>query len=395
MRAAKAILRHRHSAHAVRTTNMRHPIAVAAFLLLTHAALGEAIAGRTHILVIERCTEYWVPIAGGAVEPIHWQPWHSQLPCGDAVSAAYDGERFLINYGGVRAAFFDEGEPDPASTVELDNQSSATSSLVEWDGTRYVAVWRRSAGRGGRLMGAALTPQGVVIDEFQLTGSRRAAGLAVLPAGPALVLDAPGDDFTAEFPEPNILQVTAIYLDQKLTPRKELRVGSSHERLDLGGRPMQYVDVLDAAAFAGQFYVTWIDTLYEWGGNLDSDATVFGARIAADGTLLDGPTPVAFNAPSTDVDLITIGEYLLAVVKREGLGRVTGALIDRNGVVVATRELLAERVDDADYGMIIETVRLPDGRVALLTKRRFNPIATVTPINPPTPPGGRRRAARH
>ncbi|HYC61524.1 MAG TPA: hypothetical protein VEK79_18360 [Thermoanaerobaculia bacterium] len=363
-------------------------------LVVAHASFAEAIVGKTRILVVDdEChSPYWVPLTGGSIEPIFNLPSRGSRGTGcNAYSAAYDGERFLINVGGGNAAFIEEGAFEPSQIVPLDDEAGGTSA-VRWDGTRYIAVWRRSAERGGRLAGAAITREGAIIDDFRLASSHRAAGLTV-NNGQVLVLDAPGAQYASEFPDPARLEVLATILDAKLTPRKLFVVGNSYETLRIGAAYMRSVEVLDAHAFGDGFYVAWMDTQYGWGGVFDEAEPVRGTRITADGTMLD-VTP-AMNgrtltlAKTFDVDLMPIGEYLLAVVKREHGGAVTGTFIDKNGLAIGTRELLAKSDDDR----IVETVRLPDGKLALLTRPRFGATATITPVNEALPLP-RRRAVR-
>ena len=369
--------------------NMR-ALSLVFLLFVTTASFAEGIVGKTRILVTEDCTTlYWVPIAGGTIEPIWWWPAeYDRNGCPRGIGAAYDGERFLINFAGRTAALFEEGATEPVSSIPLDENSMLTSSRVRWDGTRYLTAWRGSAGRFASLRGAAITRDGVIDDTFQIAG-RRVAGLAV-NNGQVLVLDAPGQESPLEFPLPERMQVSATVLDPGLTPRKSLVVGNSYESFAIGWQFGQYVDVLDAVPFRDGFYVAWTETDIEWGGDLDPAATILGARIAADGTLLGPIRTLARNAPSRDVDLMTVGEHLLAVVKREDTAEaVMGVWIDKNGLPIGTRQLLGTSDDER----IIETVRLPDGKLALLTKPRFGFAATVTPIND-APPLPRRRAVR-
>ena len=359
-------------------------------LVVANASSGEAIAGKTRILVVRECGgPYWVPLTGGTVEPISNLPLDGGSYGCEAFSAAYDGERFLVNVGGRNAAFLEEGAFQPSQIVELDDESTRTSSRVEWDGTRYIAAWHGSAGRFGALRGAALTRDGVINDRFTISNSRRIAGLAV-NNGKVLVLDAAGEKQPIEIPID--LRVTATILDEKLTPRHSFVVGREYVFTFYHDAAM-LVDVLDAVPFGDGFYVAWAEEGVGF-GQLSEDAIVRGTRISADGAMLD-ITPsmngrhIARNAPSRDVDLVTAGQYLMAVVKRADGGPVVGVFIDKNGLPIGTRGLLAS----SGYELLIETVRMPDGTLALLTKPLFSSTATVTPIND-APPLPRRRAVR-
>lgn len=360
-------------------------------LLFANAAFGEAIVGKTRILV-EGCTPYWVPLTGGAVEPIYWKPSDFNVSCNqtDAISAAYDGERFLINFGGLEAGIFAEGASTPLSTIELDENAMMSSSLTEWDGTRYISVWRGSAGRFASLRGAAVTRAGAIDDRFEISNSQRIAGLAV-NKGKVLVLDAPGQPGPLDLPVD--LRVKATVLDEQLTPRHSFIVDEVEDGFLLFPDGGMVVDVLDVVPFGDGFYMAWTDAHLSF-GQMDPEAIIRGTRITADGTMLD-VTPsmngrhIARNAPSRDVDLVMVGQHLMAVVKREDDGPLFAAFIDKNGLVVGSRVLMPQR----PYDLEVETVRMPDGTLALLARERFGFVATVTPLNV-TVPLPRRRAVR-
>lgn len=343
---------------------MRLAVIAVLTIVLSANAFGDAVVGKTHIL-IDGHTPYWVPIRGG--------PATALLPMNQSggTGAHYDEHFFLIwaDEKGLRAGLFEEAAIVPLSATTLEPDPGGRPSRSVWDGTRHIVAWYR---RQDHVHGAALTPQGVIVKTFSAPDVRNVHGLAV-SNGQLLLLE--NGDITSN---PRRRVIDGDFFDANLTFTKRIRLS---EIAFPGG-----LSVTAAVPFADGFYVAAVRTT-------GSTWTLIGFQILSDGTKLAEKVLDPNVEGVADVDLVKSGERLLAVVKRFGVGPVTGTLIEDQGSVVGPFDLGAEIELRFDVRSAAEAVRLQDGSLAIVSV--LDGAGSVTPIreSPPDAPQ-RRRAVR-
>ncbi len=345
---------------------MKHFTFLLFLCVAAHNADAAAFAGTTHILV-DGDVAYWVPVAGGtatAIEDGHGVP----------VAAAYDGTRFAIVSlnSGVVVKLYDEGAVAPSVSTLLDPDNGASPPQIVWDGSRYVAVWQR---RQQYVYGANINAAGVVDGTFEaFPDFRHAFALAAAP-GQVLALD----QWTIAS-SPQTLAIVAARFDTTLSEKKKVYIA------DLPRTQSSSLRVMSVVPYRGGFYMVYLrstDSLH---------AEVAGRMMSGDGTLLAEQILDANAAGTVDVDLFHSGTGMIAVIKRQGLAPVMGVVIHPDGSVAAPMPLSANVEVRTDYGSPAETVRLQNGRLALVSVHAG--VGTVTLLNEPSTPS-KRRTARH
>ena len=337
-------------------------------------AFGDAVAGKTHILVEGR-QPYWVPIEGGPAAPLATS-W------GLPVSAAYDGEHFLVVSGAegpaVIAALYEEGSRQPFRVVTLETQSGGHIPRVVWDGTRYVAAWSRAF---DPVRGAVLTPQAdvtgyFVVPDFRIVTALASNGTQVLLLEDRLIRE----------PQPRTLTIDAALLTGDLSLAKEFTVSA----IPAGPEYVHNQPHLSTAAavpFANGF------SLVESRGDGFGNDQLLATRTDAGGmvvgrTVIDPASAAVFN-----VELIPSGERLLAILLRAGVHPVTATFISPDGTTIGPRRISRDvDLPGFDAKAVASAVRLPNGALVLVQVR--DGLGIVTPLSD-APEGPRRRAVRH
>ena len=158
---------------------------------------------------------------------------------------------------------------------------------------------------------------------------------------------------------------------------KQMRVTGSMNGLPIRTSTMPY---------RGGFYMVYLRSTDS------SHAEVAGRMMSSDGALLPEQILDSNAAGTVDVDLLRSGAGMIAVIKRQGLFPVMGVVINADGSVTAPMPLSANIEVWTDYGSPTESVRLPNGRLAMVSIHAG--LGIVTPLNEPSAPS-KRRTARH
>jgi hypothetical protein len=245
-------------------------------------------------------------------------------------AVAYDGEDFLVVWVDWRghhicgARVTPQGTlPDPAGVVisyaACDDE--APDPAVAFGGSEFLAVWTED--HDGRIHGARVSPQGVVLDSAGIAISHAAASQCL----PAVVSDGA-----------NFLVVWQDYRD-----------GSGYDNI-YGARVTQQGAVLDTAGivisrathvqcnpavgFDGtNFLVAWED--YRNG----HDANIYGARVTSAGTVLDTAGFIILRGANDQCspDLAFDGANFLVVSEDwDSGGDIHGARVTPAGMVLDT-----------------------------------------------------------
>jgi hypothetical protein len=351
---------------------MRLLISILLTLAVSSSAFADGVAGRTHVL-LEGRQSYWVPLGGGPIVPLATS-W------GLPVSAAFDGENFLVVYGDgplVRGSFYAEGAREPFLTITLETQSGGHIPHVVWDGTRYVAVWSRSI---HPARGAAITRQGAILGTFDLPVEFYVATGLASNGTQILVLT----DRVIREPERTLL-ITGALLDGNLAVQRTFLVDS------IPGGPefmhdQPYLSTIEAAPFGNGFYVASAR------GDAKGTDQIIGTQVAPDGGIVDRGVLEPVRSRVFDADLVRAGDRLIAVFKRVGLDTVNGTFVAPDGSTVGPQRL-SPFVDlgfNADAAAA--AVRLLDGRLVLVSIS--GSAGVVTPLRD-APSAPRQRSVRH
>jgi hypothetical protein len=370
-------------------------------LLLTIAvatsAFGGAVAGTTRVLVDGPQNAFWAPLAGGAVEPLAFEPSLPSFGSQKETSVATDGERFLVAYCGSGIGIYGEGELHAQRTALLTGRNARC--FARWDAARerYLVAYHDDE----RARIAAVSRHGEILQTASVPGIDRVSGLAV-NGDRVLVLEAPGwpaNDFLND----HVSRVHAQLLRADFTPVKDITLGTIRD-------PQPYQEVFSAVPFGTGFYVAWYQGILGWGGVRDSDSTVLGTRITADGDAPDVQerTTARFGTETVGrillrraenvigADLIQRGDHLIAVMKRaekkEQLVPLEGVFVAEDGLTLGTRNFAQVRLNEFDRFTRLDTARLSDGTHVAVSM--VDLVATIHPINTSLPSLPRRRAVR-
>jgi hypothetical protein len=335
-------------------------------------AYADAVAGRTHIL-LEGRQPFWVPSGGGPAIPLATS-W------GLPVSAAFDGENFLVIHGGdgptVLGSFYAEAAREPFLTITLETQSGGHIPHVVWDGTRYIAIWSRPF---EPARGAAITRQGAVTGTFHLPAEFRVATGLAANGTQVLVLT----DTLLRAPE-RTLTITAALLDANLALQRTFVVDTIPAGPEFV-HDQPFLSTIEAVPFGNGFYLAAAR------GDAKTTNQITGTFIAPDGSLLNRSVLEPVISRVFDADLVLSGERLIAVLKRVGLDIVTGTFIAPDGSTLGPQRLSPFIDLSFDAEATPSAVRLPTGELVLVS---VGAAGMVTPLrDAPSPP--RQRSVRH
>ncbi|HEX6642981.1 MAG TPA: hypothetical protein VF215_17825 [Thermoanaerobaculia bacterium] len=369
---------------------MRPLLAVLLSALLASAAMAdEAVAGKTHILMSSPQNAFWVPLDGGPVQQIY--PGY-----GVATNVATDGERFLIANGAQVISLYEEGALQPLHSIELDDSGPQSRSYATWDGSRYVVAWMRP---DSNIHVATLSPEGTLIAKVRLDTGINISGLVANGDRLLLLEEAVLPPFN-----PGRRRLRAILLNHDLQITRISTLGEVPELFVVDGSSFQHV--AGAVPFGDGFYVAWHQEMTAFGQRTD-DSKIVGTRINRDGDSLDlreriegdqqileGRTLVDNVPEAFDTDLVNMGDYVVAVVKRENYvtkAPLTATFITPDGFPLSSRKLADVELQD-DRRTRLEVVRLRDGRTVAVSVVDFKP--EIIPLDTSLAKPPRRRAVR-
>ncbi len=228
--------------------------------------------------------------SGRVLDPIPISIWPGALP----PASAFDGTNHLIlwipdtSFHSVLAARVGTDgvvlDATPISIAVTGLSDWLYSPAVAFGGTYYLAVWEMS----GHIIGARVTPAGVVIDPSGFLISDATFG----QGGPAVGFD--GTNFLV------------VYGDSR-GPIYGTRVTDSGSVLEIGGFPISSgPGNRPAVAFNGSDYlVAWLDVAF--GSSSDSARQILATRVSPAGTIQDTPIAVVSSPWSVDAPAVIAG----------------------------------------------------------------------------------------
>ena len=211
-----------------------------------------------------------------------------------------------------------EKYPLDSTIIYGEAANSQSDPVIAFDGTNYLLVWEDNRDNSSSIMGARVTPQGVILDSAGIRISSDGIGPAVAFDGVNYMV-AWGDYRNGDYD---------IY-GARLSPAGEL--------LDTNGFPIYGTDGDDQwdpdIAYNGEnFLVVWVD------GYIFAEFTLGAARVGTDGTVLDTGDIYIHDGDHSEnhVAVSSTGDDWL-VVWTDGRNLdddVYGARIDQSGQVL-------------------------------------------------------------
>jgi hypothetical protein len=252
-----------------------------------------------------------------------------------APDLAFDGTLFLVAWHDKRSGGSDiyasrvttSGQPfDPLGIPVSTAGGDQWRAAVEYDGTNFMILWADDRGGDNDIYGARMTSEGTVLDP---------GGLVIVSASqgqwhPALAYG--GGQFLTAWQHDRRFENREIYV---------ARVSTSGQVLDPGGKPTSAAAANSqswpSVASDGQnFLVVWLE-------DDRGSGDIHGARVAADGTVLDPAGIRISSSPSTQLQpVVGFGDtsYLVAWTHRAGQSyEVYGAMVYWDGTVGSTIEI--------------------------------------------------------
>ncbi|UCG43880.1 MAG: hypothetical protein JSU73_04480 [candidate division WOR-3 bacterium] len=251
-----------------------------------------------------------------------------------APDLAFDGTLFLVAWHDKRSG----GSDIYASRVTTAGQALDTLGIlvstaggdqwraaVEYDGTNFMILWNDDRGGDNDIYGARMTSEGTVLDP---------RGLVIVSASqgqwfPALVFG--GGQYLVAWQHDWYMSFREVFV---------ARMATSGQVLDPGGKPASAAansQSWPSIASDGQnFLVVWRD-------DNRGSGDINGARVLADGTVLDPAGIRISSSPSTQLQpVVGFGDtsYLVAWTHRAGQSyEVYGAMVYWDGTVGSTIEI--------------------------------------------------------
>jgi hypothetical protein len=310
----------------------------------------QAVVGRSRILVLWPDSGTWLA-ATSDLDGLHGSPAGLVDSSVTALSAATDGEQFLVAWE-REGRIYARGN----TTVAI---GEGTSPVTAWDGSRYLVFF--ASADGAKV--AVITPQGELESTHAIGGIGTVRAVATGPRPLMVWIDG--------------LTLHAAFLQSDWSASAPLTLVTIPPPIGGGHR---FLDHPEAAWNGREFYVTWRADWEKLSLHIE------GARIAADGTLLetgrviyDGTSPGNFR----DDALLVAGSRFF----KSWVGASVRASHDFQGTWIdggATVSLQIPLFPPKEYGTLIA---LPNGQLAVV--QVVNRTITITRLG-----GSRRRSAR-
>jgi hypothetical protein len=254
-----------------------------------------------------------------------------------APDVAFDGTFYLVVWHDERSGDYDiYASRVTTSGVPVDPQGIPVSTAyddqykpaVEFDGTSFMILWVDARGSATDIYGSRMTSDGTVLDP----GGLRLTSASQGEWHPALVYG--GGQYMVTWQQDTRFENREVYVSRMSTAGQMLDPGGKPTSADANSQSWPSV-----ASDGGGFLVAWRD-------DDRGSGDIFGARVTADGTVLDpAGFAISTSQSSQNHPAVAFGDsgYLVAWTHRPGQSYdIRGAMVYPDGTVGSELEITGE-----------------------------------------------------